>query len=255
MNSIAFDSISRRSLLLDSRLEFLRLLRTPSFALPALIFPVMFYLLFGVLMPSGKASAGQYAQYMLATYCVFGVIAPGLFGFGVGVASDRERGLLQLKRALPAPPQNYVLAKLAMALLFAAIIFLLMLSTATLAGGVRLGPSQIVLLGLVALLGALPFCALGLLIGSSVGAQAAPAIANLIYLPMAFLSGLWMPLSVLPGFVQTLAPLWPAWHLGQLALAAVDQPSRGSALVHVLYLLLFSLLAAGLAARRLQRAP
>lgn len=254
MNAIALDSISRSSLLLESRLEFLRLLRTPSFAVPALVFPVMFYLLFGVLLAGGKQmAAASLSHYLMATYCVFGVIAPGLFGFGVGVASERERGLLQLKRALPMPPYNYVLAKLAMALLFAVVIVVMVGSTAMVFGGVRLALSQWLLLTVVSVLGALPFCALGLLIGSWVGAQAAPAIANLIYLPMAFLSGLWMPLSVLPGVIQSLAPLWPAWHLGQLALAAVGVPSRGSVVVHLLYLLLFTAVAAALAVRRLQR--
>lgn len=254
MNAIALDPISRASLLLEARLEFLRLLRTPSFAVPALVFPVMFYLLFGVLLAGGKQLAtGSLSQYLMATYCVFGVIAPGLFGFGVGVASERERGLLQLKRALPMPPYNYVLAKLAMALLFAVVIVVLVGTTAMVFGGVRLAPTQWLLLTVVAVLGALPFCALGLLIGSWVGAQAAPAIANLIYLPMAFLSGLWMPLSVLPGVIQSLAPLWPAWHLSQLALAAVGVPSKGSVAVHLLYLLAFTAVAAGLAARRLQR--
>ena len=46
--------------------------------------------------------------------------------------------------------------------------------------------------------GVLPFCAIGLFVGSLVGAQGAPAVVNMIYLPMAFLAGLWMPLSMLP---------------------------------------------------------
>ena len=71
--------------------------------------------------------------------------------------------------------------------------------------------------------GVLPFCALGLLIGSRVNASAAPAIVNFIYLPMAFLSGLWMPLSMLPEFIRSIAPLWPPYHLAQLALVTAGQ--------------------------------
>ena len=40
--------------LLEAKLEFLRLLRTPAFALPTLLFPPMFYLLFGVML--GRSS-------------------------------------------------------------------------------------------------------------------------------------------------------------------------------------------------------
>ena len=44
---------------------------------------------------------------------------------------------------------------------------------------------------------------------------------NLIYLPMSFLSGLWIPYEVLPAAVKAVAPFLPAYHLGQLALGAI----------------------------------
>ena len=48
--------------LTEARFEFLRMLRMPTFALPALIFPGMFYTLFGVLMGSGKGCRSAYCQ-------------------------------------------------------------------------------------------------------------------------------------------------------------------------------------------------
>lgn len=252
MNTLTFDAISRASLALEARLEFLRLLRTPSFALPALLFPVMFYLLFGVLLARPSASL-QIAHYLMATYCVFGIMAPGLFGFGVTVAGERDKGLLALRRALPMPPLNYVGGKLAMAMLFAAIIFALLALSGALFGNVRLAAGQWLLLGLLMIVGALPFCALGLLIGSFSNGQAAPAIVNVIYMPMALLSGLWLPLTLLPSPIQTLAPLWPSWHLAQLALASIGQPSSGSAASHLVYLVGFTVAVGYWAGRRLQR--
>ena len=84
--------------LTEARFEFMRMLRMPMFALPALIFPGMFYVLFGVLMGGGK---GDISRYMLATYCIFGVMGPGLFGFGVSVAMEKDRGWLRWRRAVP----------------------------------------------------------------------------------------------------------------------------------------------------------
>ena len=83
------------SYLLEAKYEFLRVLRTPAFAVPTLLFPPMFYLLFGLVLNHGSGNA---AHYLFATYSVFGVMAPGLFGFGIGVAIERERGWLALKR-------------------------------------------------------------------------------------------------------------------------------------------------------------
>ena len=151
------------------------------------------------------------------------------------------------------PPGAYLASKLAMAMLFAAVIFTILAILATTLGGVRLPASAWPQLLLVDVFGVLPFCAIGLLVGTVVNGQAAPAVINLIYLPMSFLSGLWMPLTVLPGVVREIAPLWPAFHLGQLALAAVGEPTAGSALGHVAALAAVTMLFLFLAWRRLSR--
>lgn len=240
--------------LLEARHEFLRLLRTPMFCLPTLMFPAMFYLLFGVVMNRGTVTGGLIpAVYMLAGYGVFGVMAPGLFGFGASVASDRDSGWLQWRRAMPLPPGAYLLAKLAMAMLFALLVGLILALIAITLGDVRLPLSSWALLFTVEVLGVLPFCAIGLFIGSMVSAQAAPAIINLVFLPMAFLSGLWLPMMLLPKVLQEVAVLWPAWHLGQLAWAAVGQPSTGSMPGHVAVLAGTTALFVALAWRRLAR--
>jgi len=235
---------------LESKHEFLRLLRAPSFAVPTLMFPPMFYLLFAVLFVSGRGDFHANV-YLLATYGVFGVMAPGLFGFGVSVALDRERGWLRLKRAQPMPPGAYLASKLSMAMLFAAVIFTILGLLATTVGGVRLPISSWALLLLVEVFGVLPFCAIGLFIGTLVNGQGAPAVINLIYLPMSFLSGLWMPLSILPATVRDVAPLWPAYHLGQLALGAVGETMVGSAAVHVAALAAVTAVFLAFARRRL----
>ena len=101
-------------------------------------------------------------------------------------------------------------------------------------------------------LGTLPFCALGLLIGSLARARSAAGWVNLIYLPMGALSGLWFPLFLMPTVLQKLAYALPAYHLGQLSLAASGQ-IEVVVWRHVAMLLLFTLVFASLAARALQR--
>lgn len=238
----------------EIRYEFLRLLRTPSFAIPTLLFPPMFYALFAIVMPMGRTGSWQAAHYLLATYTVFGVMAPGLFGFGVTVALERELGWLSLKRVAPMPPGAYLAAKLAMAMAFAVLIFAIMATLAAFGGGVSLPPLRWLALLATAVIGVLPFCAIGLWIGTIGGAAGAPAIVNILYLPMAFLSGLWFPLMVLPDFIQQLAPVWPAYHLAQLALAAIGQPATGRIGWHVAVLAAWTVVFFWLARRRLARA-
>jgi ABC-2 type transport system permease protein len=57
-----------------------------------------------------------------------------------------------------------------------------------------------------------------LLLALVMPANAAPGIINLVYLPMSFCSGLWMPLSMLPHWMQKMAPALPTYHYAQLAL-------------------------------------
>ena len=76
-------------------------------------------------------------------------MAPGLFGFGVGVAIERERGWLALKRVAPMPPGAYLLSKMVMAMLFALIIYLILATMAYTLGDVRLDVGQWLLIGAI----------------------------------------------------------------------------------------------------------
>jgi ABC-2 type transport system permease protein len=62
-----------------------------------------------------------------------------------------------------------------------------------------------------------PLIGLGFAIGYVAGPNAAPAVVNLVYLPLAFASGLFLPPEQLPVFVQRVAPYLPTYHYAQLA--------------------------------------
>jgi len=138
-----------------------------------------------------------------------------------------------------------------MAMLFACIIATLLIVIALTAAHAPLTAGMIARVFVIEVIGVLPFCAIGLMVGSFVSGQAAPAIVNVIYLPMAFLSGLWVPLQFLPKMVQDMAPLWPPFHLSQLAYAALGMDSLGSPGNHVAALAGVTMLCFMLAMRRL----
>jgi ABC-2 type transport system permease protein len=224
----------------EARHEFLKLVRIPIFAVSTIALPVMFYVLFGLAFGGDDADGVGRSTYMMATYGTFGVIGAALFGFGVSVAVERGQGWMRLKRVSPMPPQAYFVAKVAMSTTVSAIIIgALFLLGATL-GGVRMPAPQWISLGLVLLLGALPFSAMGLAFGYLLGPNSAPAMLNLVYLPMAFASGLFIPIHELPAFVQGVAPALPPYHFAQLALGTVGVDGSGSAALHAVVLLAFT---------------
>lgn len=233
---------------LEARYELLKTLRMPAYAIPTISFPILFYAFFGLAFGSGRmAGPVNMPTYLLGTYGTFGVIGASLFGFGVGVAIERGQGWMLLKRATPMPPLAYFAAKIFMALTFSLVLVLGLFALGAAFGDVRLTASAWISLGSVLVAGALPFCACGLALGYFCGPNSAPAIVNLLYLPLAFLSGLWIPIQALPRVLQVLAPALPPYHFSQLALAQIGAQSGPAAWVSVLYLVGFTAMSLGLA--------
>ncbi len=239
-----------RAYALETKYEFLRMLRTPAFAGPFLIMPVALYLLFAVLLFGSEiAKDPKAAIYIFMGFSVLGVMGPGMFGFGMSVAVEREHGLLKLKRALPVPPAATLIARMLMAMAFVLIVMATMVAAAPL-GHLHLSAGKLIGVTLVNLAGALPFCALGFMVGSLASAKSAPAFINLLYLPMIYLSGILFPL---PKSLHWFALLSPAYHLDQLGLASMYLPHEGNPAVHILVLTTVTLAFTALAERRLER--
>lgn len=224
----------------ETRYEFLSRLRQRAFSLSTIGFPVMFYLFFGL-----TGGHSQIATYLIATYSCFGMVAACLFGIGVTVSQERMQGWLDLKLASPMPRWTYLTAKLASCAAFAMIIVTILLILGISFGGVHITVAQTLELYGITLAGAIPFSAMGVLIALLVPPNAAPAIINLIYLPMTFASGLWIPIRYLPHWMQHFAPVMPPYHYGQLTLAIFGYAQPGSASHHWSVLAAFTCLMLG----------
>ncbi len=242
-----------RIFVLETRAELMKLLRMPGFTLPAFAFPLMFYGLFGITFGrSQQIGPLTMAGYLLATYGAFGVIGANIFSFGVGIATERGQGWMLLKRAMPLPPVIHFLARMVVGMAFSLVILIGLFALGGFAGGIALPLATWVKLATWLTLGGLPFAAFGLALGYLCGPNAAPAVINLIYLPMAFVSGLWLPYEVLPGLFKTLAPWLPAFHLAQPALGILGADTHAPVARSVAYLLAFTAISmvVGIAAYR-----
>jgi ABC-2 type transport system permease protein len=237
-------------LLQEARTGFLMLWRQPAFAVPTMLMPVLFYLMFAIVFARGNP--GNTAHYMLATYSAFGVIGPALFGFGAGLAIEEQLGWLRLKRSTPMPVMAMFAAKCLVSMLFGLVVVMLLSATAVMSNRFQMGASQWLGLWLCMALGSLPFCALGLLISSVTNVKTAIAVTNLVHLPMAMLSGLWIPIAFFPVWLKPVSQLLPAYYLGELALH-ISGAKAGSPWLCVLALLGFSALFLALASFAFRR--
>ena len=192
------------------------------------------------------------ANYLFSGFSVFAVMGPALFGAGCALAVERDAGFLNLKRAQPAPGGAYLIAKMLMSMVFAALAMASMLAAAILGNTVSLTTGQLLIMTVVMIVGAVPFCAIGLLIGSYTSGSSAPAFVNIVFLPMLWLSGLFIPL---PKFLEKWAVIWPAFHLNQVALgsAGVSEFTFINPVISAAVLVGVTVLFGGLAIRRLAR--
>jgi ABC-2 type transport system permease protein len=229
---------------LETKFEWLKSTRNMAFALPAILFPALFYVFFGVLMNQENTQA---ATYLLCTYGTFGVIGPALFSFGAGLAIERGQGWLDIKDASPMPGSAQIVSRMMVSMGFSVAVLLSLTLVAIALAGVSLSIVQWLSLFVILVFGGLPFCLLGLTLGLILKAESAPAVVNLIYLPMSFLSGLWIPITMLPHFLQTFAQFLPPYHLAQLALKVVGLDGGGAIGNHVVILAVFTCIFFGLA--------
>ena len=238
----------------EAKYEFLKNLRLRMYTASVLSFPIMFYILFGLVLNAKEAiGATRVPTYLIATYGTFGVMGASLFGTAAGLASDRGLGWLQVKRASPMPPFAYFVAKVLTSMIFSAIIVVVLFALGFGLGGVRMSAGEVARLMGTLVAGSLPFSAMGLALGYFAGPNSAPPMINLIYLPMSFCSGLWVPFMFLPHVVQKIALFLPPFHLSQLALGVVGAGAHTSNTTHWEVLIAFTMICLGVARIGFQR--
>ncbi len=240
-----------RAYLIEAKYTIFSSLRTPAFSITMLGLPVFLYLLIGVLVFGPKtAEDPKTAVFIFSGFLVFAVSGPGLFGFGISLANERQYGILALKRAQPMPPGAYLLAKMIVAMTFSLIVMPVLILLGMWLGHLNLTTAQIAGLVAVSIFGVLPFCAIGFLIGTLVSGSAAPGVVNLVFFPMLYLSGMFFPL---PKALQTWALIWPTFYLNQLIWNTAGTESVFNPKICIALLTGLTVLCAGLAARRLAR--
>jgi ABC-2 type transport system permease protein len=238
----------------EAKYEFLKNFRLRMYTASVLSFPIMFYVLFGLVLNSKESIGSTHVPtYLIATYGTFGVMGASLFGTAAGLASDRGLGWLQVKRASPMPPFAYFAAKVITSMIFSAIIVLALFALGVTLGGVRMPFAEFARLLGTLVAGSLPFSAMGLALGYFTGPNSAPATINLIYLPMSFCSGLWVPFVFLPKIARQVALILPPYHLSQLALRIVGAGWHEAAATHWEVLLAFTMICLGIARIGFQR--
>lgn len=201
--------------LLHARVATVALFRHPSFAVPTLGFPAMFFLFFA------SPARGLAATYALCSFAAFAAIGVAFFQFGVGIAAERGSPWEEYVRTLPASPTARLVARLLSASLFAAISAGIVIAAALLTTDASLSIGRWAELLVALALGIVPFALLGIALGYWATPKGALPLANILYLGLSYGGGLWIRPGRLPSSVEAIAPYLPTRHLAGILLGIV----------------------------------
>jgi ABC-2 type transport system permease protein len=207
-------------------------LREPITLVSSAVLPVLFLLFFVVPFSDPADAVG--VTPAVAQLATFAVLSTFLFTLGVGVADDREKPWDPYLRTLAAPAWPRLLGRLLNGYVFAIISVVPISITAGLLTTAGAAPWRL-MLGLLALLGAAtPFLFGGLAIGYTLPVKAAVPVTQLVFLPIAFGGGLFLPPAVFPPWLEQVSTMLPTRGARDLVVSAVVGTPPETAAVLVL---------------------
>lgn len=153
-------------------------------------------------------------QYLTPGILSWAVASAGVFGAAMTFVQWRKKQVLRRLWLAPVSPTSVLMSRVGVTLGIAIVQAVMFVGIACLPMfGLRLAGSWWLSIP-VFLLGMLAFFAIGMLIGSFAKTEeAANGAAQIVVLPMAFLSGTFFPIDRAPGWLQAVSQVFPLRHM------------------------------------------
>jgi ABC-2 type transport system permease protein len=219
----------------QARFENKAFWRNPAAAFFTFAFPLLFLVIFSTLLgegtsPSPTGDTIDSTTYFIPAILSFSVVSACFTNIAISISFSRDEGILKRLRGTPCPGWVYLAARVLHAVFVNTILVVIVLLFGQIFYGVDIPLDTLPAFLLTLVVGAGAFCALGLAATCAVpNAEAAPAVVNVMVLPLLFLSGTFIPIGDAPQWVQTLAGLFPIKHfldaMFESLLPPADNPS------------------------------
>jgi ABC-2 type transport system permease protein len=199
------------------KLEIRRLLRNRRTVLITMVFPVFFFLIFGLnkAYATDKIGHGNVAAFVMISLGLYGAVFAATSG-GAMVSIERAQGWSRQLRLTPLSPIGYILMKVVTALVLGAGSVAVVFIAGALTNKASMPTYLWFACGLSVWVGSLLFAAFGLFMGYLLPTENVMQIMSLILTLLSFGGGLFIPLSQFPHAVQEICKWTPLYGLNQL---------------------------------------
>lgn len=173
-----------------------------------------------------------YKGFLVPGVAAMAIMQGGLFGVVFTLVAYKNRGILRRLKAAPISPAHVLSGQVVTRLVVSMMQTYVLLLVGIIVLGVTIGEDigSWFSLTVFALLGGALFIAMGLAIsGWAKSEDTAAPVANIVSLPMMFLSGVFFPTSAMPDWVQSVSRFLPLTYLADgLRAVALDGASLAS---------------------------
>ncbi|HUO74997.1 MAG TPA: ABC transporter permease [Solirubrobacteraceae bacterium] len=219
----------------QTRYELRAFMRNRGRGLFTFLFPLMFLVIFASLN-SGTHLAQRggipYDDFFVPGILAYAVISTTFVNMSINTAMLRDEGVLKRMQGTPLPQWAYVAGRIGSTVVIVAAMTAFTLALGAVAYGVHVRLSTLPAVILALVLGTAAFTTLGIGIVRFIpNAEAAPAVVNLLILPLTFISGIWFVTDGMPQFLLSIAKIFPIKPLADLMQHAFDPRTTGSGFV------------------------
>jgi ABC-2 type transport system permease protein len=198
-----------------------------------LALPVLFLVIFASVFGSNTVPVAggriHTSVYYVPGIITMGVIAASFINLVISVTAQREAGVLKRRRSTPVPAAAIIAGRALSAVVTALAIAALLLVIGWAAYHATVPARTAPALAVTIVVGALSFCCLGYALTSVVRDEdAAQPITQAVMLPLYFISGVFVAVSVLPHWLVDVAAVFPVRHLASALLAAYNPHTSGA---------------------------
>jgi ABC-2 type transport system permease protein len=143
----------------------------------------------------------------------FSIMTSSVIGVSSRMVGYREQRILKRLRATPLAPLEFVGSNVISQLVVVLVQVVVLTALATTVFGVHIAGNMVTAI-ILALIGGLAFLTIGFaLSGLARTVEAASALANVVTMPMMFLSGVYFPVSSAPAWLKPIIGILPLTYL------------------------------------------